>query len=66
LTARWRKIQNLHHTIEFVNALAFIANREDHHPNLSVNYGMYRAIQHHDVSTVLCQRLCASVGRLLS
>ena len=27
-----------HETIAFVNALAFIANRLDHHPDLSVHY----------------------------
>jgi 4a-hydroxytetrahydrobiopterin dehydratase len=26
-------------TIAFVNAIAFIANRRDHHPDLSVHYG---------------------------
>ena len=29
---------NFHETIGFVNALAWIANREDHHPDLSVSY----------------------------
>ena len=28
-----------HHTIAFVNALAWIAHAEDHHPDLSVHYG---------------------------
>jgi len=28
-----------HHTIAFVNALAWIANAEDHHPALHVAYG---------------------------
>ena len=27
-----------YHTMAFVNALAFIAHREDHHPDLSVHY----------------------------
>lgn len=27
-----------HETIAFVNALAFIAHRQDHHPDLSVHY----------------------------
>lgn len=30
---------NFHHTIGFVNAVAFIANREDHHPDLAASYG---------------------------
>ncbi len=30
--------KNYHETIGFVNALAFIANAEDHHPDLVVSY----------------------------
>ena len=30
---------NYYETMAFVNALAWIANREDHHPDLSVHYG---------------------------
>lgn len=30
---------NYHETMSFVNALAWIAHREDHHPDLSVRYG---------------------------
>ena len=30
--------QNYHETIGFVNALAFIANAEDHHPDLAVSF----------------------------
>ena len=29
---------NYHETIAFVNAVAFIAHRQDHHPDLSVHY----------------------------
>ena len=29
---------NFHETVGFVNALAWIANREDHHPDLAVSY----------------------------
>ncbi len=29
---------NYHETMAFVNAAAFIAHREDHHPDLSVRY----------------------------
>ena len=32
------KFDDYYRTIAFVNALAFIANREDHHPDLSVHY----------------------------
>ena len=31
--------KNYHETIGFVNAIAFIANAEDHHPDLAVSYG---------------------------
>jgi len=30
---------DFHHTMAFVNALAWIAHREDHHPDLQVGYG---------------------------
>ena len=32
------RFANYHETIAFVNALAFIANAQDHHPDLSVHY----------------------------
>ena len=32
------KFNDYYRTIAFVNALAFIANREDHHPDLGVHY----------------------------
>ena len=32
------EFKNFYETINFVNALAFIANREDHHPDLEVGY----------------------------
>jgi 4a-hydroxytetrahydrobiopterin dehydratase len=32
------RFSNFHETIGFVNALAWVANREDHHPDLSVSY----------------------------
>jgi 4a-hydroxytetrahydrobiopterin dehydratase len=30
--------KNFHQTMEFVNALAWIVHREDHHPELQVSY----------------------------
>ena len=30
--------RDFHETMEFVNALAFIIHREDHHPDLTVGY----------------------------
>jgi 4a-hydroxytetrahydrobiopterin dehydratase len=32
------KFENFHRTMEFVNALAWIAHQEDHHPDLEVGY----------------------------
>lgn len=32
------EFKNFYHTIAFVNALAWIANQEDHHPDLEVSY----------------------------
>ena len=32
------KFKDYYRTMAFVNALAFIASREDHHPDLSVHY----------------------------
>lgn len=34
--------RNYHHTMAFVNALAWIAHREDHHPDLHVYYNKVR------------------------
>ncbi|HEX6155026.1 MAG TPA: 4a-hydroxytetrahydrobiopterin dehydratase [Burkholderiales bacterium] len=36
------KFKNFYHTMSFVNAVAHIANAEDHHPDLEVGYGMCR------------------------
>ena len=33
------RFADYYHTIAFVNALAWVANRQDHHPDLSVHYG---------------------------
>ena len=35
---RTYKFKDYYQTIAFVNALAWIAHREDHHPDLSVHY----------------------------
>ena len=36
------KFRNFYHTMSFVNAVAHIANAEDHHPDLSVSYDSVR------------------------
>ena len=33
------RFADYHRTIAFVNALAWVANAEDHHPDLQVSYG---------------------------
>ncbi|MFO1212100.1 MAG: 4a-hydroxytetrahydrobiopterin dehydratase [Paenacidovorax caeni] len=33
------RFANYHETMAFVNAVAFIAHAQDHHPDLSVHYG---------------------------
>jgi len=37
------KFKDFYRTMSFVNALAHIANLEDHHPDLEVGYGYCRA-----------------------
>ena len=37
------EFKNFHETIEFVNALAFVVHKEDHHPDLEVSYKTCRA-----------------------
>ena len=36
------KFKNFYHTMSFVNAVAHIANTEDHHPDLEISYGSCR------------------------
>ena len=54
--------KNFYETIGFVNAIAFIANAEDHHPDLAVSYGrcMVR-FNTHDVNGIsVSDFFCAS------
>ena len=53
---------NYFETIAFVNALAFIANAEDHHPDLAVSYGKCTVrFNTHDVDGVsVSDFFCAS------
>jgi 4a-hydroxytetrahydrobiopterin dehydratase len=37
---------NYHETLAFVNAVAWIAHREDHHPDLAVSYNRCRVAWH--------------------
>jgi 4a-hydroxytetrahydrobiopterin dehydratase len=40
--AKVLEFQNYHETMAFVNALAWISHREDHHPDLTVHYNKCR------------------------
>lgn len=54
--------KNYHETIGFVNAVAFIANAEDHHPDLSVSYNRCTVrFNTHDVNGIsVSDFFCAS------
>lgn len=36
------KFKNYYHTMAFVNAVAWVAHREDHHPDMEVHYNHCR------------------------
>lgn len=47
------RFANYYETISFVNAVAFIANAQDHHPDLSVHYDRCVVrLNTHDVSGI--------------
>jgi 4a-hydroxytetrahydrobiopterin dehydratase len=54
--------KNFHETMAFVNALAFIAHAEDHHPDLSLSYSKCTVrFNTHDVNGISASDfLCAS------
>ena len=54
--------KNFHETIGFVNALAFIANAQDHHPELLVSYGKCTVrFNTHDINGIsVSDFFCAS------
>ncbi|MBC7446235.1 MAG: 4a-hydroxytetrahydrobiopterin dehydratase [Polaromonas sp.] len=54
--------KNFHATIGFVNAVAFIANAENHHPDLAVSYGRCTVrFNTHDVQGIsVSDFFCAS------
>lgn len=42
--------KDFRHTLGFINALGFMANREDHHPDIEAGYGHCRVLwSTHDV-----------------
>ncbi|MDB5869963.1 MAG: pterin-4-alpha-carbinolamine dehydratase [Polaromonas sp.] len=54
--------KNYYETIGFVNAVAFIANAEDHHPDLAVSYSQCKVrFSTHDVKGIsVSDFFCAS------
>lgn len=44
------KFADFHHTLGFINAVGFMANQEDHHPDLEAGYGHCQVLwSTHDV-----------------
>ena len=62
------KFENYYQTMAFVNALAFVAHREDHHPDLGVHYNRcVVTYSTHDVGGVsLNDFICAAKAELLA
>lgn len=60
--ARDFKFRDFHHTLGFVNAVGYMANREDHHPDLEAGYGHCRVLwSTHDVGGLsLNDFICAA------
>ena len=56
------KVANYYETIAFVNAIAYIAHRQDHHPDLSVHYNRVEVVYStHDAGGVtLNDCICAA------
>jgi len=54
--------KNFHETMGFANAVAFIANAEDHHPDLALSYGKCTVrFNTHDVKGIsVSDFFCAS------
>jgi len=43
IRSEW-KFRNFYHTMSFVNAVAHLANTEDHHPDIEAGYGYCRLV----------------------
>ena len=56
------RFKDFHHSIGFVNAVAFIANAENHHPDLAVSFNQCTVrFNTHDVNGISASDfLCAS------
>jgi 4a-hydroxytetrahydrobiopterin dehydratase len=62
------KFDDYYRTMAFVNALAFVAHREDHHPDLSVHYNRVEVrYSTHDVGGLSDNDfICAAKAELLT
>ncbi|WNL44509.1 4a-hydroxytetrahydrobiopterin dehydratase [Dyella sp. BiH032] len=56
------KFSDFHHTLGFINAVGFMANQEDHHPDLEAGYGHCQVLwSTHDVGGLsLNDFICAA------
>ena len=56
------KFANFHHTLGFINAVGFMANHEDHHPDIEAGYGRCQVLwSTHDVGGLsLNDFICAA------
>ena len=56
------RFEDFHRTLGFINAVGFMANREDHHPDLEAGYGHCRLLwSTHDVGGLsLNDFICAA------
>jgi len=61
------KFANYHEVMAFVNALAWIAHQEDHHPDLSVHYNraVVRFSSHDAGALTLNDFICAAKAEAL-
>lgn len=56
------RFSDFHHTLGFINAVGFMANHEDHHPDLEAGYGHCQVLwSTHDVGGLsLNDFICAA------
>lgn len=56
------RFPDFHHTLGFINAIGFMANQEDHHPDLEAGYGHCQVLwSTHDVGGLsLNDFICAA------
>ena len=61
------RFPDFHHTMAFVNALAWVAHREDHHPDLALSYGQCTVrFNTHDVGGIsVSDFFCAAAADAL-